>query len=285
MDKRNIDCIIPAKDDISRIYATPNPPHTHKKWELVFFLEGISTNSINERQYEASHGNLFLIGPSHVHQISFIKPPHLHQDVYYENEDIEKYVSKMPKNIASQILSGERVVKLKLGFSEFETVNLFLKNLLNPKHDFSNEENDLSCQKFLSLSLLDTILGLYWIKYCERHTSTPKWLLEFASNLQRPEVFSKRVSEIVSMTNYSHSQVGSMFKAYKGISLVDYLIEIRMDYAKQLLQVTNKSVLSISEDCGYNSLSTFIKLFREKNNCSPLQYRKRLQKENENPSL
>ena len=284
MDKRKLDCIAPAKDDITRIYATPNPPHTHKKWELVFFLDGLSSNSINEKKYDASRGDLFLIGPSHVHEISFIKTPHLHQDVYYENSDIEKAVTNMPENLSSQILSGERIVKLKLGFNEYETLHLFLESLISAKSNELGQEKNISYQKFLSLSLLDTVLGLYTIKYYERHSSTPKWLLEFVSNLQRPEVFSKRVSEIVSLTNYSHSQVGAMFKAYKGVSLVDYLIDIRMDYAKQLLKVTNKSVLTISEDCGYNSLSTFIKLFREKNDCSPLQYRKRAQEENENPS-
>lgn len=281
MDKKNLDCITPDKNDITKIYATPNPPHTHKKWELVFFLDGLSTNSINEKQYDASKGDLFLIGPSHVHEISFITTPHLHQDVYYENIDIENAVKNMPSPLADQILSGERIVKLKLGFNEYETLHQYLDSLINAKSNNPPLEENSTYEKFLSLSLLNSVLGLYTIKYFERHTSTPKWLLEFMSNLQRPEVFSKRVSEIISLTNYSHSQVGTMFKAYKGISLVDYLIEIRMDYAKQLLKVTNKSVLTISEDCGYNSLSTFIKLFREKNACSPLQYRKRCQEEND----
>lgn len=280
MDKNNLVRLSAEKDEISKLYTTPNPPHGHVKWELVFFLDGVSINLVNEKEYEVSKGDVFLIGPNHVHGITFLKTPHLHQDVYFENEEIENALKKMPSPLASQILSGERILKLKLGFNDFETFNTYLAGLINAKSLEPGEIENLDYERFLDSSLLDAILGLYTLRYFERHTTTPKWLLEFLANLQRPEVFSRRVSEIVSLTNYSHSQVGTMFKTYKGVSLVEYLIEIRMNYAKELLKVTNKSVLTISEDCGYNSLSTFIKLFREINGCSPLQYRKKCQEEN-----
>ncbi len=277
MEKDGIICLNAAKNEISRLYTTPNPPHTHVKWELVFFLDGLARNSINGKAYEASKGDVFLIGPSHVHEIVFLKTPHLHQDVYFENGEIEAAIGKMPSPLAEQIRSGERVVKLKLGFNEFETFHTYLVGLINAKSLEPGEVENLDYEKFLASSLLDSVLGLYTLKYFERHTAAPKWLLEFLVNLQRPEVFSKRVGDIISLTNYSHSQVGALFKAYKGVSLVEYLIEVRMNYAKELLRVTNKSILTISEDCGYNSLSTFIKKFREINGCSPLQYRKKVQ--------
>ncbi|MDD6917741.1 MAG: AraC family transcriptional regulator [bacterium] len=271
----------PENEKLTLRYITPNPPHRHVLWELAFFMDGVSRNVVNGREYEATQGDFFLIGPPHIHELSFVKTPHLHQDVYFTEEEVKEALSGLPKRIRDEILSGKRIMHMHLPYGDYQTALPFLNLLQN----FSNfpvtekKEENSQYAKFLAQSLLKFLLGKYAIRYLENHTTVPKWLLDFTADLQRPEVFSKRVNEIVALTHYSHSQVGTLFRNYKGISLIDYLIEIRMDYAKRLLETTSQSVLAISEDCGYNSLSSFIKLFREKTGCSPLQYRKQAQEE------
>ena len=47
--------------------------------------------------------------------------------------------------------------------------------------------------------------------------------------------------------------------------------------ALELLTATNLRVLDIAMDCGFNSMSYFIEVFRTEHDATPLQYRKKLE--------
>ncbi len=275
MEKNYLGYLQPEDNQITKKYNTPCPSHNHILWELVFFFDGLAQTKINDKTYEVSPGDVFLIGPPHLHAIRPLSENPVHQDVYFQQDDLEKAFCNLPPTFRRDILSGERVIHFKLSGDNFGAAIRFCENLLK----FSLVDSPLGAtstreyQKYLSISLLSWITGLYVFNYSDRHTKTPAWLVNFINELQKPEVFSMRVNDIVALTNYSHSQVGTIFKNYKGVSLVDYLIATRMNYARELLETTDKSVLTISQECGYNSLSTFIKTFREKFGCSPLKYR------------
>ena len=73
----------------------------------------------------------------------------------------------------------------------------------------------------------------------------------------------------------SSNYITNLLKQELGIRYNDYITQLRMEYAKELLLTTNKSVKNITMDCGYYSQSHFTKLFVEKEGCTPVEYRKR----------
>lgn len=262
-------------------YACPSAPHLHEKWELVVFQEGIATNYINGKKYEASPGDVFLLSRNCTHAIYIAKAPHLHQDVYYDEEDILPLIKTLPGDLTEGILSGGRVLHIHPELNAFLTIQSFLSTLRKfaIAESSGHGNKDPRIAGSISLSLLHFVLGLYTSSIYSEQKSDPQWLVDLLMKMELPEVFSKKVSDIVAMTNYSHSQVSATFKAYKGVPLVDYLIQIRMNYAKSMLEGSHDSILSISQSCGYTSLSSFIKLFHDYTGSTPLQYRKRAQAE------
>lgn len=64
------------------------------------------------------------------------------------------------------------------------------------------------------------------------------------------------------------------FKHYLGITLQDYLINTRITYAKEQLKYTNASVNSVAISCGIPNVSHFIHLFKDRENLTPLAWRK-----------
>lgn len=66
----------------------------------------------------------------------------------------------------------------------------------------------------------------------------------------------------------------SAFKSLTGISPMDYIIRKRITEAKHLLITTDKSILTISEECGFRSLSNFNSLFKRMTGLTPREYRK-----------
>lgn len=65
------------------------------------------------------------------------------------------------------------------------------------------------------------------------------------------------------------------FKKYYGTTITEYQIMNRLNYTKELLRYTDKSISEISFECGINHTSHFIKLFKKHEGVTPLQYRNR----------
>jgi AraC-like DNA-binding protein len=55
---------------------------------------------------------------------------------------------------------------------------------------------------------------------------------------------------------------------------VQYLNDLRIDHAKHLLETTDKQIIRISLDSGFNDLSHFNRTFKKIVGSSPSEYRK-----------
>ena len=64
------------------------------------------------------------------------------------------------------------------------------------------------------------------------------------------------------------------FKRYLHTSPMDFLLNLRLEKAKEMLETTNKSVCQIAEECGFRSANYFSLIFKRKEQLSPLHYRK-----------
>lgn len=67
-----------------------------------------------------------------------------------------------------------------------------------------------------------------------------------------------------------------MFKRRTGMGLNEYIVNRRIDLAKQLLAQTDLSVGSIAVQLGYNSFSHFTKVFKQHVGVTPAKYRQRI---------
>lgn len=63
------------------------------------------------------------------------------------------------------------------------------------------------------------------------------------------------------------------FKLQTDMNLTDYINEIRMEKAKELLSSTNVQIGKISTMVGIYSRATFIRNFKKIEGCSPSEYR------------
>ncbi len=85
---------------------------------------------------------------------------------------------------------------------------------------------------------------------------------------------SKSAADIYKCYPVSHTSFIAEFKRLCGVPPSQYLAEKKMEYAKTLLLTTNLSILQISDELRYSSVSYFIKKFKAMYGQSPLQYRK-----------
>lgn len=76
------------------------------------------------------------------------------------------------------------------------------------------------------------------------------------------------------ITELNPSYFSSLFKKETGSSFVEYLTDIRIQNAKQLLIKTTYGIIDISEEVGINNLKYFTKLFKKATGLTPTDYRR-----------
>lgn len=64
-----------------------------------------------------------------------------------------------------------------------------------------------------------------------------------------------------------------LFKKEKGMTIYDFLVSIRMEHAKHLLETTRRSVTEIASRTGYPNSNSFSRAFKHHEKCTPLFYR------------
>lgn len=275
MEKNIIQLLAVESKQVTREYFTPNPPHRHERWELLIFEKGVTDNYVNETVYTATEGDVFLLGPQHLHEIRFVTTPHLHRDIYFSAETVHKICDNYSKDLFDELQSITRLLHFSMDSSMRNSIDLLCRNLDTLCLIYSTDTNtDFQPIEGLSQSILNMIVGIYFSQHVIKKIETPIVLLDVLKKLRLPEFFTQSVSSIVAQTNYSHSQFLKIFKQYTGISIIQYLNRVRIEYAAELLRHTDKTVLSVCEDCGYDSLSFFIKTFKAQYGQTPLQYRK-----------
>lgn len=90
--------------------------------------------------------------------------------------------------------------------------------------------------------------------------------LHFSENISIP-----RLAELVHL---SESSLRRSFHIATGMSPYEYICYIRISAAKNLLENTDMTVLNISEECGFDSLSSFNRQFSKICKTTPTIFRK-----------
>ncbi|HPS55823.1 MAG TPA: PocR ligand-binding domain-containing protein [Sedimentisphaerales bacterium] len=81
------------------------------------------------------------------------------------------------------------------------------------------------------------------------------------------------VAERVCLSKYHFSR---MFKKIEGINFSHYLRQIRLGQAKELLRKTDLSIGEIAHNCGFIDRKHFNKVFKETQQSSPRDFRKKI---------
>lgn len=81
------------------------------------------------------------------------------------------------------------------------------------------------------------------------------------------------MEQIAGFLKISSSSFSHMFKKEIGFSPYEYIMNKRMNKAKELLKMTTKSVEEISYVVGFNSVASFVKTFKDRNTMTPNVFR------------
>lgn len=167
---------------------------------------------------------------------------------------------------------------MKKGFKPIHIKNpgvfdgLFDKILFYMKYP-SNSNNAL---------VVDTIIHLFTELYLNSINSDdyddifghPKWFVKTISIINENYNRNITIEELSEISGFSSSHLYKLFREYTGNSPYNYLLNVRIDNAKNLLLNNELSVKYISYSVGFKSVNHFINHFKKITGTTPNSYRK-----------
>lgn len=98
-----------------------------------------------------------------------------------------------------------------------------------------------------------------------------KSVISYIQNNYKDKIYIKDLAEQINMNDQYFCR---FFKMMIGKTPMEYVNEYRIKKTKELLKETDRQVMDICLECGFNNMGNFIKLFKSYTGTTPHEYRK-----------
>ncbi len=154
------------------------------------------------------------------------------------------------------------------GDASIEIIKMY--KMAGSLYNFAHIQDYIHCVQNLLFGLNDFIRHLRSIHVDRKDMDRA---LEYIHANYAKDLNMTMVSNYVSL-NYTY--FSQAFKDFVGVSFVQYLKNIRIEKAKELLATTELKVMDIGERAGFDNTKHFNRVFRETVGVTPLEYRQRV---------
>lgn len=247
--------------------------HWHQEFEICRIKSGTGQYLINGIDYSFEKDDIFVISNNDIHlchddqnlvmQVLMFDPSFIHSD-------------------SADPLSFENIIFLQ-NSRKIDKANPFHQKLseiiLQIENEYLQEHNGYQLM-IKSLLLQFIAWGIRSIDDFENKRLSRNINPASAERVRRimnyiKYHYSEKISlnQLAEMEKISVSYLCKSFKKITGTSLINYIICKRITEAKRLLKFSEKSILDISIECGFPSISNFNNSFKKLVGYTPYEYR------------
>lgn len=280
--------------DITRLRREPyfemKKEHYHSYYEFYYLLSGSRKFFVNNKIYHVNSGDLMVIPKGEIHKTTFISEG-IHERIVlsFSEEAVKALKAEIGENIFQECFKN---YKISIPVNKRAYLESLFERLLMEKYlrenNGSDELSDAICKRYCEEIIL-LVLRLQrhaMIEYVSNGSVID--VIEKGEHMERPDAgiesavfyMSKHYDENITLKKMadfccmSESYFSKRFKQGTGFGFKEYLNELRMRNACELLLHTQKSITEIASECGFMDSNYFGDAFRKKKNMSPRQYRK-----------
>jgi AraC-like DNA-binding protein len=186
-----------------------------------------------------------------------------------KNHEINHEINHENNNlhIFRELVNGTLHYKaIPKGQSQLFNIYEFLESTMGMKYRFVQFSHLIKV--YTTLSLLNVSLRNQY-----QLSSTSSKIYHFAkSYIEREYSTDFSISDIVLKQPYSVDTVRKIFKRYHKESIFNYRNKLRVKKAKLLLEQRELRVINVAQECGFNDLPNFNRVFKRETGLSPKQY-------------
>lgn len=254
--------------------------HYHNNYEISFITEGTGKRIVADSIVEFQPGDLVFIGRNLPHvwiADKEVRTPTTRTlemvFLQFTAEVVTPQMLSLPefKYIARAMALSERGIQI-VGQTLNEVSEIMLQ--LPYLKSFDRMLHFLKLMDIIGRS--ETNIQLASREYLRvRFTTQNKRIAaihEYLMNHYREEIDLKRLAPLVNMAEGSLCRY---FKMNMGMTVFEYLNQLKVEFACKLLMDPDLSILEVCLDSGFNNLSHFNKQFKKINGLPPSEYRNR----------
>lgn len=238
------------------------PLHSHDYFEFFIITQGSALHTFKGETVSLNKGTLCLIAPYEQHQFHTSEVSPIHFNVAINSSVFKELCDALDPGAYNALINGNRYYTMNK--SEFEYFKFLTEMLLA-----SEEQRLVMLIKTITANVITQLVSL-----AEGEDKRPEWFRIFCDKIKSSDYFLRPVSQLYKLVPYSQPILNSTFKQYMGETLISYLTKMRINYAANLLACSNYSILEISEQTNYNSLSHFNHTFKKCTGYTPSEYRR-----------
>lgn len=242
------------------------PIHYHDHFELEIVISGSGQQTFDNQTFSLSKGDIYVCRPLDVHQIDS-------DGITIRNVKIKE--SAMQQWILKKLYAFNNPVVYHLSEEQFNHFTYFFDLL-------QNELKQKASNVLETTSLLCELIYTYFFRLGKADENRDNPINKVMFFLQHDNHFIQRVTldEIADYVGYSKFYTSTLFHKTYGITIQQYIVNLRIEYAKKLISKTNLSITEIALECGFSSSSNFYSQFTKLIGMSPLQYKKQVKQGN-----
>ncbi len=240
--------------------------HSYEAPRLCTILDGVKEVKINDTEAFAYAEDGFILLPPHS-EVQMYMPEHTKAIVYEFDENLIEHVSQ---KVGDQLQLSMDKSELYASFSLHQQNNR-IQTLTNRIQDIFIE-NDRNMGFLVDLACQELVYELLKMDGCQAIIQSQK-NHPIHKAIQLMNTHPERIGslqEIAFEINMSPSNFTQQFKTVTGVNPSDYLTEVKLKKARQMLN--QMAVTEVAYELGYQNISHFIKLFKLQNGVTPKQY-------------
>jgi len=252
-------------------------PHWHNSLEIITPLENYYDATVGTQTFHLIPGEILVIPPCEMHSLS--APPHLHSGkrliFLFDLSNIARF-----KGFSSiQPLMTKPIFINKATQPYIYEDNYRLLMQMSAEYFGNNELRELVIYSLLinffvnigrdhlNTSVLFPNVG---ISKQEEYIKRFNDVLEYIDNHYMNEL---SLEDIAYAAHFSKFHFARLFKQYTKLTFHDYLNCKRIKAAKRLLNQPDLTITDIAFQSGFSSISSFNRLFKQRENCTPREFR------------
>lgn len=228
------------------------PLHFHRAYELIIVEKGEMVITIEDKEYRLKENDAVFVFPNQLHQLDT------------SSEASCKVI----------IFSPELIGHFYSNYKGYMPLN---NHMTFPVIPFVEELESIYAQKSFLYSMCDRFIKTTEftpIKVSPKRKIIQNMLL-FIDEHYHTECSLKDVSKAI---QYDYAYLSKLFYHYTNLTFTDYVNRYRITQAVYLLESTDDTISEIAMKCGYNTLRTFNRNFKEYKDMSPSVYREMIDK-------
>lgn len=255
------------------------PNHWHSSLEIIMPLEGCYQVECNLKTYELKEGDVLIIAPGTIHRLKA-----------EEGRRIIIQADFTGGNILGNMNEVFTVITPAIMISKSKSPSLYdvvRQHMMTIYSEYGQS------QPMRGLAIMGHLMQMLTIVGRECSISMKEPIAE-KSNYQHEQIamimntctyINEHCTEnltlegVAALAGFSKYHFSRRFKEIVGVSFYKYLNGCRISRAEQLLLNPQNSVTDVFLQSGFNSNSSFIRMFKIVNGCTPNEFRKMKQDE------